>query len=72
MINKYKILKDSKYFSSGILQNYYYLMFISANKYFNFLNFFSGINKIYWWKSNGLSEESLENITTADKNCVKL
>ena len=32
LINKYKILKGVKYFSSGILQNY--LVFISPKKYF--------------------------------------
>ena len=48
---------------SGILQNY--LVFILLNKYFKF---FSGTTKIYSWKSNGMSEKSLGNITTADQN----
>ena len=63
MIKKYKTLNGAKYFSSGILQNY--SVFISANKYFKF---FSGITEIYSWKSNGMSEENIENITTSDNN----
>ena len=41
LINKYKILNGTKYFSSAILQNY--LVFISGNKYFKF---FSGTTDI--------------------------
>ena len=63
MINKYKILNSKKYFSSAILQ--IYLRFISINKYFNFFNH---TTQIYLWKSNGMSQESTENITTSDNN----
>ena len=50
-----------KYFSSAVLQNY--LLFISANKYFKS---FSCTTQIYSWKSKGMSEGSIENITTSD------
>ena len=63
MINKYKILNSKKYFSSAILQ--IYLVFISTNKYFNIFN---PTTQIYLWKSNGISQESTENITTSDNN----
>ena len=36
LINGYSLLKDAKYFSSCVLQNY--LVFISANKYSNFFS----------------------------------
>ena len=49
---------DKKYFSSGIFQNY--LVFIPANKY---IKYFTGTTRIESWKSNGMSEESIENIT---------
>ena len=63
MINKYKILNDAKCFSLGILQHF--LVFISANKYFNF---FSSTTENYSWKSNGMSEESIKNITASHNN----
>ena len=63
LTNKYKILSGGKYFSSGILQNY--LVFISAKKYFKF---FSRTTQNYSRKSNGMSEESIENITTSNNN----
>ena len=56
--NKYTILNGVKYFSSGIFQNY--LVFIPDKKY---INHFNGTNEIYSWKSNGMSEEGIENIT---------
>ena len=58
MINKYSILNGAKYFSSGIIQNY--SVFIPAKKY---IKYFNGTTQIYLWKSNGMPEESMENIT---------
>ena len=55
LINKFSILNGAKYFSSEIFQNY--LLFIPAKKY---MKYFSGINS---WKSNGMSEKNIENIT---------
>ena len=57
-INKFIILNGSKNFYSGILQNYF--VFISAKKY---IKYFSGTTRIYSWKSNRVSDESIENIT---------
>ena len=45
----------------GILQNYF--VFVSAKTY---IKYFSGTTEIYLWKSNGMSEKSIENITTLD------
>ena len=36
LINKFKVLNGTKYFSSGIFQNY--LVFIPAKKYIKYLN----------------------------------
>ena len=58
LINKFSILNGSKYFSSGIFQNY--LVFISAKEY---VKYFSGTTRIESLKSNGMPEESIENIT---------
>ena len=63
MINKFTILNGEKYFSIGIFQNY--LVFIPNKKY---INFFSGTTRIELRKPNGMSEESVENITTSDIN----
>ena len=66
LINKFSILNGSKYFSSGIFQNY--LVFIPAKKY---IKYFSGTTRIDSWKSNGMSEkniENIENITKSDSN----
>ena len=54
------MINDAKYFSE-ILQNYF--IFISAKKY---VKYFSGTIQIYSWKSNGISEESIRNITKSD------
>ena len=61
MINEYSILDEAKYFNSGILQNYF--VFILAKKY---IKYFSGTTQIYSRKSNGMSEESIEDITKSD------
>ena len=63
MINGYKILNNTEYFSSGTVQNY--LVFISAGKYFKF---FSLKTETFLWKSNGMSEKSIENITSKEQN----
>ena len=63
MIDKFSILNGAKYFSSGIFQNY--LVFIPAIKH---IKYFHGTTQIYSWKSNGMSEESLENVTKLDSN----
>ena len=61
LINKYSILNGAKYFYLGILQNYF--VFVSAKTY---IKYFSGTTEIYLWKSNGMSEKGIENITTLD------
>ena len=63
MINKFGILNRAKYFSSGIFQNY--LVFIPAKKY---IKYSSGTTWIESWKSNGTSEQNIENITKSDSN----
>ena len=63
MINKFSILNETKYFFTGIFQNY--LIFIPAKKY---IKYFGGISRIESWKFNGISEESIENITKSDSN----
>ena len=63
MKNKFSILNEAKYFSSGIFQNY--LVFISAERY---IKYFSGTTRIDSWKSNGMSAENIENITKSDSN----
>ena len=63
LIDKFSILNGAKYFSSGIFQNY--LVFIPAKKK---VKYFSGFTWIDSWKSNGFSEENIENITKSDSN----
>ena len=63
MINKFSILNGAKYFSSGIFQNY--LVFIPAKKY---IKYFSGTTRINSWKSIGMSEKIIENITKSYSN----
>ena len=46
---------------SGILQNY--LVFIPAKKC---IKYFNGTSRVYSWKSNWMSEESVENTTKSD------
>ena len=55
MINKFSIVNGAKYFSLGIFQNY--LVFIPPKKCIK-----------YFRKSNGMSEESIENMTKSDSN----
>ena len=49
------ILNGSKYFYSGIFQNY--LVFIPAKKY---IKYFSSTTRVNSWKSNGMLEENLK------------
>ena len=63
LIDKFSIFNGSKYFSSGIFQSY--LAFISANKD---IKYFTGTTRIESWKSNGIVEEIIENITKSDSN----
>ena len=63
MINKFGILNGAKYFFSGIFQNC--LVFIPTKKY---IKHFSGTTWIDSWKSNGMSEEDIENITKSGSN----
>ena len=62
-MNKVSVLNGANYFSSEIFQNY--LVIIPAKKY---IKYFSGTNRIDLWKSNGMSEENIENITKSHSN----
>ena len=62
-MNKFNILNGAKYFSSGIFPSC--LVFILAKKY---MKYFSGTTRIDSWKSKGMSEENIENITNSDNN----
>ena len=61
MTNRYKIFNGAKYISSGIFQSY--LVFIPATKC---TKYFNGTTRVYSWKSNGMPEENVENITKSD------
>ena len=63
LTNTISILNGAKYFSLGIFQNY--LVFLPAKKY---IKYFSGTTRIESWKSNGMLEESIENITKSNSN----
>ena len=63
MINKLSILNGAKYFSLGVFQNY--LVFTQGEKY---NKHFNGTTRISSWKSNGMSEENIENITKSNNN----
>ena len=56
-------INGANYFSSGIFQNY--LVFIPAKKYIKYFSSTTGIDS---WKSNGISEENIENITKSGSN----
>ena len=62
-INKFSILNDAKHFLLEAFQNY--LVFIPAKRYSKYP---SGTTLIDSWKSNGMSEENIENITKSDSN----
>ena len=63
MINKFSILNGAKYFSLRIFPNY--IVFIPGK---NCIKYVSGITLTESWKSNGMSEENIENITKSDSN----
>ena len=63
LISKLSILKEAKSFSFGMFQNH--LVFLSGKKS---IKYFSGTIQFDTWKSNGMSEESTENITKSDSN----
>ena len=63
MTNRFSILNAGKWFSSGTFHSY--LVFTPAKKY---IKYFSGTTRIESWKSNGMLEESIENITKSDSN----
>ena len=58
LINGHKILNEIRYFSSRTFQNY--LVFIQAKKC---IKYFSSTTRIYLCKSNGMSEENIENLS---------
>ena len=62
-MNKFSILNGEKYLSSGEFQNH--LVFIPAKIY---IKYFSGTTRIESSRSNGMSEESIQNITKLDSN----
>ena len=63
LVNKFIIYNRAKYFSLGIFYNY--LVFIPAKKY---IKYFTGTTPIESWKSNGMSEESIQNITKSNSS----
>ena len=63
LIDKFSTINGAKYFSWGIFQNY--LVFIPAIIY---IKYFYATTRIYSWKSNGMPDESIENITKSDSN----
>ena len=63
LINKFSILNGTKTFSLEMFQNY--LVFIPAKKH---IKYFRGTTQIELWKTNGISEESIENIIKSDNN----
>ena len=67
MINKFSILNGASSFSPGIFQNYF--AFKSAKKY---IKYFIGTARLDSWKSNGMSEENIENITKSDSRLNSL
>ena len=54
---------EQNIFLQLIFQNY--LVFIPTKKY---IKYFTGTTRIESWKSNGMSEENIENITKSDSN----
>ena len=61
MIKKFSIPNGANHFSSGKFQNY--LVFIPPKKY---VKYFGGTTQIDSWKSNGISDENIQNITKSD------
>ena len=63
LIDQFSIINRAKHFALGIFQNC--LVFVPAKKY---IKYFASTTWVEWWKSNGMSEESLENITKSDSS----
>ena len=63
LVDKLSILNGAKYYSFGIFQHY--LVFMPTKKY---IKYFIGTTRIELWKPNGMSEESIENITKLNSN----
>ena len=63
LINKFSTLNSSKYFCLGMFQNY--LLLIPAKKC---IKYFDDTTRIDLQKTNGMSEEKIENITKSDSN----
>ena len=62
LINKFSVLNGVKYFFRNISK---LSRFIPTKKY---IKYFSGTTLIESWKSNRMSEESIENMTKLDSN----
>ena len=65
MINKFSIFNGAKYFSIEIFQNW--LVYVPAKKH---IKYFSGTTRTESLKSNGISEENIENITKSNSSFV--
>ena len=63
MINKLSIINEEKHFSLVMFQ--IYLVFIRTKTY---AKYFHGTTQFFSWKWNGMSEESIENITKSGSN----
>ena len=63
LINKFSILNGAKYFSSAIFRNDQYLY--QLEKY---IKYFSDTTRIDLWKSNGMSEKNIKNITKSNRH----
>ena len=68
LTNKSSILNRAKHFSLEIFQNY--VAFMPTTEYIKYTKCFS-VNRIDSWKSNGILEENIENITKSDINFAR-
>ena len=75
MIDKFSTIKGAKYFFLGIFQNYlafipieYFKIIVCLYQLEITLNIFMVLLKSKSWKSNVMSEESIENITKSNSN----
>ena len=65
MLNEFSIINGAKYISLGVFQNY--LVFIPTKQY---IKYHSDTTPIDSWKSNGTSEERIENISKSNSKFV--
>ena len=63
MIDKFSNPNGAKYFSLGIIENYF--VFVPAKKFYQY---FTGTTRNESWKFNGKSEECIGKITKSDNN----